>query len=339
MSDDRFDEVLASVLAEPQRASDDCPDAEALAAFWERSLPTVESRDIESHVAACARCQAHLVALHRTDDAGLMTKGDDATGHHRWRAWWWLTPLAATAVVVLSLWALDPRPLTQRSLQTVSDGESSGDGAFPASAPASAPARTNDAAPGEPAATNEGEAVGTTDTSNVQALASRRDIAPPTRQGPALGSEREERVVPQIVPQPTIAPTESARLASARYQNAPEVLVTSASGRTVWRATLDGIERSLDGGRTWSSHAPPTGERLVLLAGSSPGDSVCWLVGRFGAIIRTLDGGETWERVRSPATEDLVGIDVSGPGSATIRAASGLVFRTSDAGSTWTSVP
>ncbi len=69
-------------------------------------------------------------------------------------------------------------------------------------------------------------------------------------------------------------------------------LLKAPSGSTLWRAGKGGIiERSTDAGKTWVSQASPSQQDW--LAGVAVSDTVCWLVGRNGAIARTLDGLNT----------------------------------------------
>jgi photosystem II stability/assembly factor-like uncharacterized protein len=73
------------------------------------------------------------------------------------------------------------------------------------------------------------------------------------------------------------------------------------------------------------------------LAGAAVSDTVCWLVGRRGAIARTLDG-EHWENIApplQPAGPDWVGIAGADTQTATITASDGRKFVTTDGGKTW----
>jgi photosystem II stability/assembly factor-like uncharacterized protein len=77
-------------------------------------------------------------------------------------------------------------------------------------------------------------------------------------------------------------------------------------------------------------------------AGAAVSDTVCWLVGRNGAIARTTDG-EHWERVAPPAQSagtagklpEWTGITARDAQSVTIAASDGRRFATQDGGKTW----
>ena len=77
-------------------------------------------------------------------------------------------------------------------------------------------------------------------------------------------------------------------------------------------------------------------------AGAAVSDTVCWLLGRNGAIARTRDG-KSWESVTPPAQAagtdaklpDWTGITVRDAQSAAITASDGRKFATADGGKTW----
>jgi hypothetical protein len=124
-----------------------------------------------------------------------------------------------------------------------------------------------------------------------------------------------------------------ARRVAARAPRA----ITSAIPEVQWRFAEAGVvERSLDGGRTWSRLA--TGVTAEFTAGSAPTATVCWLVGRAGIVVLTADAA-TWARVTSPTSADLVSVEAIDARTAMVRAADGRAFRTSDAGASWTPVP
>jgi hypothetical protein len=121
-------------------------------------------------------------------------------------------------------------------------------------------------------------------------------------------------------------------------------LLKAPLGSTVWRAGTAGkIERSADGGVTWTTQPSPSQEDW--LAGSAVSGSVCWLVGRHGAIARTIDG-EHWDSVAPPlaavangAMPDWTGIAATDAQNATITAGDGRRFTTSDGGRSWRQPP
>ena len=102
---------------------------------------------------------------------------------------------------------------------------------------------------------------------------------------------------------------------------------------TRWRVVGAGrVERSTDRGAQWQPAALP--ESATLTGGSSPAPSVCWLVGRAGAIYVTTDG---LRFVRVPFRErtDFVSIQATDGRRATVVTTDGRTMRTEDQGATW----
>ncbi len=76
-------------------------------------------------------------------------------------------------------------------------------------------------------------------------------------------------------------------------------------------------------------------EGVTLTAGVAPSTTACWLVGRAGAIVRTIDG-RAWQRVRFPEPLDFTAVVAGDARTATVTAADGRQFATTDGGTTWT---
>jgi photosystem II stability/assembly factor-like uncharacterized protein len=102
-----------------------------------------------------------------------------------------------------------------------------------------------------------------------------------------------------------------------------------------WRLRGLRVERSADGGRTWTDSRVP-GD-VPLTAGSSPAPSVCWIVGRRGTVLVTTDGVNWVRRGVSPPA-DLVAVLATGAGSAVVTTVDGRRLSTSDGGITWVPV-
>jgi photosystem II stability/assembly factor-like uncharacterized protein len=111
-------------------------------------------------------------------------------------------------------------------------------------------------------------------------------------------------------------------------------VVRSPQAITQWRVAGKLVERSTDEGRTWQTQE--TGTAAELLAGSSPRPGVAWLVGRNGTVLHTIDG-ETWQTLDFPDRGvDLVSVSARDADAATVIAASGRTYQTTDRGRTWT---
>jgi hypothetical protein len=93
------------------------------------------------------------------------------------------------------------------------------------------------------------------------------------------------------------------------------------------------IQRSSDGGRSWTIQR--SGVSVELVAGSAPSSGVCWVVGGSGVVLLTIDGGTTWRRVSFPEATDLRSVEATDSRVAMITAGDGRTFRTTDGGVSW----
>jgi len=130
--------------------------------------------------------------------------------------------------------------------------------------------------------------------------------------------------------------------ARAAFAAVPDIRSPQSDYR--WRIVPpSGIQRSVDGGVTWSVVDPvpakdAAGQRgvsqMVLTSGSSPSRDVCWIVGRAGIVLLTVDGA-TWQRRPIPEAVDLSAVRAVDARTATVTTLSGRQFATSDGGATW----
>src|SRR5689334_9234442 len=83
-------------------ATDDCLDAELLAAWSDRSLPAAEMQRLDAHVSTCVRCQSLLATFAQTQPVVH-------AAIPFWRRWatQWLVPIAAvgTAGIAVVIWS------------------------------------------------------------------------------------------------------------------------------------------------------------------------------------------------------------------------------------------
>ncbi|HSC29820.1 MAG TPA: YCF48-related protein [Vicinamibacterales bacterium] len=168
----------------------------------------------------------------------------------------------------------------------------------------------------------------------VGAVAAPRAIIPP-------GVPAELPPAPPPTPPPSLQARAAGRgeraeaepVSALRFDSAIVVVISSVDSSSRWRfAAGRRVEHSTDAGKTWTEQTVPPD--LVLLAGSSPSVSVCWIVGRGGAVLLTTDA-TTWQSVPIPERVDLTAVNATDARSATVRTADGRTFRTADGGRTW----
>jgi hypothetical protein len=342
--DRQLEQALTRELrrAEMVEPGGECLDAETLAAWMDGGLGRDAVTLMEAHAAGCPRCRAMIATYTETSPANA------AAAESRPRLWrWWLAPIAAATAATV-LWIVVPsgdRP-------TMSSPAPVAEVAPPRREPAAAaPAESDRAAEKVPAtpprarvaepqvsgnlqiAPQNGGGRGDArqaDTAN-QALeaAQRRADAPRDQREARL--ERSAADAKQDAAPASPAPP-AAEPAARRAFAAEAVIVAAAESSVRWRATSGGIERSLDAGQTWQRVADAGNG--VIIAGSAPSPDVCWMVGRGGIVLLTTDA-RTFTRVPFPEPTDLVLVSANGPRVASVTAADGRVFETSDAGLTW----
>jgi len=137
--------------------------------------------------------------------------------------------------------------------------------------------------------------------------------------------ERQENFIIVARREPDLP--EDARLARS-------AVADSADGgqSAMWRVESGAVERSADGGNTWTPVTVPISTRLN--AGSAPSPDVCWLVGDGGVVLRTIDGTD-FEQIGFPRSATLVSVEADDANRARVTTDTGTVFTTDDGGRTW----
>jgi hypothetical protein len=172
-------------------------------------------------------------------------------------------------------------------------------------------------APGVPSAPAGASAAGASaPTASADARLKQEPAAPAPVEARGIAAARETAVVGRVAG--TMVPVS-------------EIVSPDPSRR--WRIGQPGmVQRSMDGGTSWETLA--TGVSAPLRAGSAPSPTVVWLVGGAGTVLLSTDGRQ-FRQVQSPARVDLVAIQATDARTATVTAADGRVFRTTDGGQTW----
>ena len=115
----------------------------------------------------------------------------------------------------------------------------------------------------------------------------------------------------------------------------PEIVAPGGAAR--WRI-VDGrqVERSISAGAQWTPVIIDPSD--LLTAGTATAPSVCWIVGRRGAVYLTTDGSR-FVRLPFAETADLVSVTAVDDRTATVVAADGRSWQTVDQGRTWSVLP
>ncbi len=165
-------------------------------------------------------------------------------------------------------------------------------------------------------------------TAPSQAFAAGRPLTPmvggAAPGAPPVGQQSESVVL-------TDAP--GAASALRRVSGAPAPIeVRSSDPRVRWRIVGSAVERSADGGSTWTPQALGVSSRLT--GGSAPLPEVCWIVGDGGTVVVTADG-ISWTRVAFPEAVPLASVSATSADAATVTTSDGRLFTTTDRGKTW----
>jgi hypothetical protein len=340
--DGSVERLLERSLARDDSSSAvECPDSETLAAWVDGGLGTRDGALVEAHASDCARCQGLLAAIVQT-----APEPPPSAWQENWRRGWglrWLVPLAAAAAAGVILWVAVPNRRSdlpqQASAQlpgaspTPPQTETSRDRFSATAASTEQPAAANGTESGK--TDDKAVSPGATDAEPRKEKAAAKDEAAAERldtldaQGRA-GAAAADAAPPKTALKETVALSPLSR----QVAKAASLEITSPDPSVRWRIGGTGsIEYTTNGGAIWET--VPTGVSADLTAGASPSRLVCWLVGRIGIVLVSTDG-RTWRRVSFPETTDLVAVQAADSQTATVTAADGRTFRTSDGGVTWT---
>jgi Putative zinc-finger len=325
--DRSVDAVLRRVLAGDVSASPQahCLDGETFGAWMSGSLSAEAAAAVERHVAACGRCRTLTAVFVQTARAG-------AARESIWRRWrlGWVVPLA-TAATAAALWvALPGNALVYRPQEGDSKAVSRDAAVGPVASSPPVPSAPEPAAPATPprqeAAAPREEKLApppTTASNRVDETAGREvadqraPAAPPSAQ-----AELEKREVANSAPQPF----------AARLAPPPPSEISAPGGAARWRILGQQVDWSTTAGNAWEPVTIMADD--LLTSGAAPSPSVCWIVGRRGAVYLTTDGAR-FMRLPFPEIVDLVSVTATDDRRAAVSAADGRSWQTSDQGVTW----
>ncbi len=258
----------------PAPASEGCLDAETLAAWADGGLGTKAAAAVELHTSNCSRCMAVLAAMERTAPAPLVT--------HAWtpaRLFRWAAPLAAAATAVAIWVAVPERPIAPVE-STVSQ-----DLKVPVPVPGSG------SVPGstiEPRPLNQNPAP--------------RTGNPEPQEKPQFRDELRRERAPSAPVAPEGPPPAAAPAPAPRSMTSMNLTATSAESISPsnplmrWRVVQPvSVERSRDGGKTWTTITLPA-PNIVSVRGVDSDRAVATTSDN--AQFYTANGGQSWTRVQ-----------------------------------------
>jgi len=334
---------------------DHCVDAETLAAWAEHGLAAAEAAAVELHLSNCARCQEVLAAFVRSQPQAAVVIPFWSRPAVRLGA----AGLAVAASVTLVVWTNRP-PSVPEPASTMASREMEAPLPVP---PVAAPEPPRPAEPtrqaevrrsqqaAKPAplpAPGGGVPAAAVPPAVVLPPAPLPTAAPPppqpvqvTAAAPTtptvvLMDAMAEKVGPDVAAIEIVAPDPLA--SASRMAARGGVAAGRAGGVPVparWRI-LGGtrVQRSGDGGTTWAVATLPSAQPFVLTAGSASSQTVCWLVGRDGAVFVSRNG-LTFEPVPLPQRVHLRSVQAIDALRAVVATDDGRTFSTSDGGVTW----
>ena len=336
--DRSVENVLRHVLSDDVRAQPQstCPDAETIAAWHEGALRREEAAIIEPHVADCAHCRALMAAIIQAAPAVPAVASV-------WRRWHlgWAVPLA-TAATAAALWiaiprspsppelAVPPLELAVREEATASVAQSP-----PSAQPASptAPAAASEPPVPQNAAALAKTAAPLRDDERRLASESQEARGRLADQQAAADSALSARIEADKRESAANAAPRPIAVAAARMAASPPMEIVAPGGSARWRIVGgQQVEWSTSAATGWGPAAIESPD--VLTAGASPSPSVCWLVGRRGAVYVTSDGTR-FMRVPFPEMADSVNVTATDDRTATVSSADGRSWQTIDRGVTW----
>jgi len=288
--------LLRTALGRTDEKSPDCLDAATLAAWADGGLTRDERTAVESHASGCARCQAMLAAMVRSDVATTYDAPSTETRLRNLFGLRWLVPIAAAAVVV-AMGVAVPRRM-ERSVTSTSAGPAAPDAqqALRNAAPAAVqpPSTITSDQPRQ----RESREDRSKETATSKTLA-------PLPQPAAAPRSSDERVADTSdAARSTSAPQAAARAEAVQRQPPPPPLqaAQSAAPAAPTAATaapspttselakpIDGRATTLAAARAFSAAAAPT-TAILSLDGASR-----WRAIAPGSVDRSTDGGATWE--------------------------------------------
>jgi len=300
-----------------------CPDAEELAAYFERSLDAASMTRCEAHVASCLGCQERLAALVRSEPVPVPAARPSLAWLWSPRSLAWATP-ALIGVIAVTVWlASRPGRLPEQTMQMAARSAPEQPPLPPLQRevieepelklppePPAASAR----AKGGAVARNEAVARMAEAPSQVapvavpppasEAMRAREPAALAKEQAPPPFEEAKAKQAPLPVKEQAARPLDAARAKEAAplatgQAAAPQVQASERVADTAITPRKPGAAAS----GLAAIGATRPGARTI----AAPGGRLMWRLGPGGQIARSIDGGRSWQAWMTADAELLAG--------------------------------
>ncbi|HEY7184544.1 MAG TPA: YCF48-related protein [Blastocatellia bacterium] len=107
-----------------------------------------------------------------------------------------------------------------------------------------------------------------------------------------------------------------------------------ANDQAGWAVGESGtIQRTIDGGATWTPQESPTRKLLYDVAAIDDGHA--WAVGAGGTVLRTVDGGRNWDEQPPGVIQALRAVHFADAKRGWAVGAKGMIISTTDGGASW----
>jgi hypothetical protein len=377
VSDDTFEQLLARSARRQTPPPGSCPDASELAAFLDGALESAERRQVERHVAACARCALHVATISRLEEAA--GEHVDGPAPAWWRQWQWAVPIV-TVVLAVAVWVAVPGDIADSGRRAPASAPQQAQQTAPEPARATAEppeGESGDAPPAAAGAVGRAESSATGNPApQAPAREKKADLAKETPAAPAPQPFRDEAVLQRREPETDAgrdtrfetAPQKPASTAEATEERmpreaAPVAPFGSVADDAAARPAAGAAAASRSSAATLIVTSPDAAVRWrvqqdrierttdagrtwqpdhhasvpALRAGAAPAADVCWLAGARGLVLRRDPSGE-WTPVPLPLPLEVHAVTSSSAREAIVTSGDGLRLQTVDGGRTWRSL-
>jgi hypothetical protein len=327
------------------------PDPDLLTSFAEDSLRENERGLVLAHLSVCGDCR-EIVALAQPVMETSAVPRVESSSWLRWPVLKWGAAVACVAIVGAAISIYREQPAKYQTdvgakmtvtLQSESRDE------LKSSAPAAKAAEPEEKAAQVEASPAPARSAGRLDSPAADpakslAKPAKAPASPAQTEGldQALNEvDKKEDVARGKAKEATAAEMGGASAANVglmdRKAAAPDVSLASAMAPR-WTLNADGsLQRSLDGGKTWSK-IPVTSNaafRVVAALGSD-----VWVGGAAGSLFHSVDAGEHWLQVKPSdgkraLSDDITGIQFTDADHGRVTTSSEEVWSTEDGGTTW----